>query len=411
MLKIIILIFLFTLIYNFIYPIRLRLLPGSEMIFYSLVLSTLLINYSCLYKLFRVKSFLYFFVSLMLLFSLGTISFIYNESEDVIQFVMIIKYIFAFLIAALLSITILKVYKQNSLSYLLNIIIFSGFLVSLTCLMEFFSPTSKAFFAQIINTSGNIVYEDSFRVHGLATGGGASLSIGLMLSSLISLLMFERKKLSFISFVYLFCSLIMYISLIFVGRTGFFILSFFFFLYIIKNFSILSIFILLIFTSFIYYFYLSLDEAYLNIIYGYGLEPLKNFIEKGEFTSKTTNHLASMFYLPDVSHLLIGAGFWRYPNHGYLLSDVGYIKVLMSFGVFGFIIFYSLQFYIYTKAFNYYSKLFRERLIFFFVFFSLFIVEFKEAFFTQNYGFKILILLFTFQFIKNKLYKNLILNF
>lgn len=404
--KFTIFIFISIFIYNFIYPIRLSLIPGSEIVLYLLIFPALIFNYLAFKRLLSSKSFLSLVACLVFLLMLGIISFILNGSNDILQFIMIVKYTFALFLSSLISIIILKNFKENSLNFLLNIIVISGFLITITCLLEFFSPASKMFFANTIDTSGNIVYEDSFRVHGLASGGGASLSVGLMVTSLVSFLLFKNKS-GFTSYLYLVSSLFIYISLILVGRTGFFILSLFYMIYFFRSLSVASLFIPLSLSSIIYYLYHILSESQLNIIYGYGLEPLKNFIENGEIATKTTSQLANMYYLPDTLHFILGAGFWRYPNHGYILSDVGYIKVLMSFGIFGFIIFYLLQLFIYTKAYIYYIKLFRERLILFFIFFSLFIVEFKEAFFAQNYAFKILILLFTFQFVKKNLFKDL----
>lgn len=53
-----------------------------------------------------------------------------------------------------------------------------------------------------------------------------------------------------------------------------------------------------------------------------------------------------MYFLPEWNHFLYGGGYWRYPTHEYLLSDVGYIKMLMGYGIFGFLVFYIFIFFL-----------------------------------------------------------------
>lgn len=402
-------VFAFILIYNFIFPIRLNFIPGSEIILYVLSFSVIFFIRNNIINNLKSKEFLSLLLIIFVLFQFGIISHLINTSTDFYQFVMLIKYVFAFVLSIVLINFIIKIFHQESLILLLNFIILSGLLVAASCLLEFFLPEFKVFFALLIDTSGNIVYEDSFRVHGLATGGGASLSIGLMLTSLISFLM-SKKTDGIKSIVYFLVFVFIYLCLLIVGRTGFFLLSFVIILYLIKNFySFKVLIVMLVFSMLVYSSYFMLNEDVKNIIMGYGLEPINNFLQHGRFESKTTSHLSEMYYFPDVEHFFIGAGFWRYPTHDYILSDVGYMKVLLSFGIFGFLIFYLLQLVVYTRAFIFYKKLYNESFITFFIFFSLFIVEFKEAFFVQNYAFKILTLLVVFYFVKKKNFNNIIL--
>ena len=169
----------------------------------------------------------------------------------------------------------------------------------------------------------------------------------------------------------------------------------------IFRFGFLSILKVSCFLFFVFVFSIGeLQEEHLNIIYSYSLEPVKNFIETGEFSSSSTSHWSTMFFIPDVFHFLLGGGYWRFPIYPYELSDIGYIKTLMAFGVFGAIYFYLFNFWLY--AFSAKVWLYRGGgfcFSMFFPFFILFIVEFKEAFLIQNYSFKLLSLLIVSAFI------------
>ena len=145
-----------------------------------------------------------------------------------------------------------------------------------------------------------------------------------------------------------------------------------------------------------------IDEKLLKVMYKYGLEPIYNFVNFGSFESKTTNQVSSMYFIPDTIHFLTGAGFWRWPTNGYPLPDPGYMKLLTSTGIFGFVIFYSYQLIIYFESFKSYNKVYKLKIFFMFLFSILFFAEFKEAVFTQNYAFKVFALLITYSWFNKK---------
>ncbi|WP_371192558.1 hypothetical protein [Glaciecola sp. SC05] len=102
-----------------------------------------------------------------------------------------------------------------------------------------------------------------------------------------------------------------------------------------------------------------------------------------------------MFYWPSVEHFLFGAGFLNESNHGYYLPDPGIMKILLAFGIFGFISFYLFNifsaaiFLRFFDSFNDFSvKIFMATLIL-----LTFAFEFKEPGLYQNYNFKIFALL------------------
>ena len=69
---------------------------------------------------------------------------------------------------------------------IITILVVSGLIISTTNILEFFIPSFRAFLFKIIAVAGNASYDTSFRTHGFASGGGASLSLGILVLSLIS---------------------------------------------------------------------------------------------------------------------------------------------------------------------------------------------------------------------------------
>lgn len=387
---------LVLLVYNFVFPIRLRIVPGVELALYSLTLFMGVFHYGYLKQIIKLELFLpVLFLSLCLL-ALGSFSILYNGSNDYLSFVIVIKYLFALLCSYILVVSLFRYMKEDAFTFLLKVIVLSSLLIAVTCLLEFFVPSAKAFFAALINTSGNIEYDTSFRVHGLATGGGASLSVGLAIGSVLALYLSvtQKKNMAFWAIV----ASVIYISCLFVGRTGFYLLSLFYVVYILSKLSVRGFAVVLLLGYLISVVIGMVAAEQIEFLFNHGFEPFKNYMESGRLESKTTNAVMDMYYFPDWDHMLLGAGFWRYATYDYYLSDSGYMKVLLAFGIFGFIVFYSTQLYLYSKAFFFYQRRFKFTLGFTFVFFVLFLTELKEAFFVQNYAFKMILLLILLAF-------------
>ena len=289
----------------------------------------------------------------------------------------------------------------------MKIIVLSTLLVAVVCISEFFIPEVKMLLADIIyDPPGHTDYATSFRVKGLASSGGSSLSVGLATATILSYFLISITK-GIKSLFWIFSTFIISISTLFVGRTGIFLILAFFLLQFISSFSLKSIAKVISISFGIFYLSKILNNDQINIIYSYSLEPIKNYVEYGTLSSNSTDALATMFYLPDIKHFFLGAGFWRYPTHGYLLSDSGYMKILMAFGVFGFIVIYSYQLFISYSAYTYYKRFKNYKLNFAFLFSFLFLIEIKEEYFMQNYSFKILILLITYSFVDKVLIANI----
>lgn len=382
-------ILLFISFYNIIFPIRLNHIPFFNYLLILVILLIFFIKKESINNLFSKDLLILIFLPLLLTLFSG-ISFIYNNSSDYLPIFQSIKFIFMIVTITVMIKLFISTFKEKSTLIIMKTIIYAGLIVSVTCTVEFFSESFKALLFSVIDTSGNIDYNESFRVHGFASSGGASLSVGLFISSLVSYILYKTS--SEIKYYIIFIFII--ISTVFIGRTGM-VLGLLFLIYVTiidikpKSFFIVSLSIL--FSIYLFDFYLA--EEYTNIIYGYSFEFLKNYIENGELSSKTTTAVSNMYYFPEWQHLLLGAGYWRYPTHGYSLSDVGYLKMIMAYGIIGALIFYFACAYIFFKAYRYYVNKYNIKLTFFVLFFVLYITELKEEFFMQNYSIKIILIL------------------
>lgn len=110
----------------------------------------------------------------------------------------------------------------------------------------------------------------------------------------------------------------------------------------------------------------------------FGFEHFYSMSENGNFEAQSTNHLLEMWQvLPeDVKTLLFGDGKWIDGDGYYMAIDVGYLRLIFYFGLFGSIVFFVtqiLQYYYIKQQFK--NKEIRE--LIFFILFSFFVFNIK----------------------------------
>lgn len=397
-------------VYNFIFPIRLIAIPKSEWLLLALPLIYVGFNFKNNYKYFSHIRYKSTFVFSLIMILIGYISSLLYMG-DFMSIMIFFKFFLMIIIANSILIWGFHIYGENFIEKIIAILVVSALIISITNILEFFIPSFRAFLFKIIAVTGNSSYDTSFRTHGFASGGGASLSLGILVLSLISYFKFTIS-ISIRSRIFYFTAFIfIYLSNIVIGRTGLFLgAPIIFFLLFFANLTFFNFFKKSLILALIFLSVTSIigmiDEKLLNVMYKYGLEPIYNFVNFGSFESKTTSHVSSMYFIPDTIHFLTGAGFWRWPTNGYPLPDPGYMKLLTSTGIFGFIIFYTYQFIVYFETFKFFNKNYNLKMFFMFLFSILFFAELKEAVFTQNYAFKVFAILITYSWF-NKKYKNL----
>lgn len=392
-------ILLYLFVYNFIFPLRLRIIPRSEWILMILPLLWVLIFHARSLTYFRSADFRLAFIFSLVLSTCAFLSSLFNGG-DFIGFSLFLKYSLMVVVANSIVIFGRHLLRRNLEGTLTKAIVLSGVLVAVTNIIEFFNNNFRMWLFGVIEVTGNSSYDVSFRTHGLASSGGSSLSLGLLVIALISFAMSRNRELGHaLRFFYGLSFFVLYCSNFVVGRTGLFLglPIVIWLLFFSSGFSISSAFKGLLRISLIVLCSKNIisliDEDSLNIIYKFGLEPVYNFVEKGSLESKTTNNVANMYFFPDIHHFLFGAGFWRWPTHGYNLPDPGYMKLLMSTGIFGSMLFYWYHSIVFRNAFSRLLILFRDRRILLYILLIFYVAEFKEAVFVQNYSFKVMLLL------------------
>ncbi len=84
-------------------------------------------------------------------------------------------------------------------------------------------------------------------------------------------------------------------------------------------------------------------------IVGWALEMFISASDNNEVSTQSTQHLETMFIWPDnLKTWLIGDGLFNVKDGYYMGTDVGYLRLIFYFGIFGTVIFFSAQFYLFT---------------------------------------------------------------
>ncbi len=160
---------------------------------------------------------------------------------------------------------------------------------------------------------------------------------------------------------YYFGGLINFFGCCLYGRIG--ILSccmsfFFYFLYItIFKRKVKILFILSVICFFVILIFLLLFEQIKNNpTTNWMFEPFINLVETGKISSASSNGLKTMYFKPSIDTLFHGDGFYEPNGHYYKGTDVGILRPLLFWGLFGSMIYYSCFFVLLLPIYNYFSK-------------------------------------------------------
>lgn len=230
--------------------------------------------------------------------------------------------------------------------------LYIGILNGVVILVQVQIPEFRAFLESVFVESGNIDWAEGFRYRGLASGGGASLSVLSAFMVYISLYLYGVKKIgALISAASL---AVLVSSVFFIGRTGVLLIAVAFVLYAVtqgwRNIKIIA------FTTslaiFVLFFGLDYIKEFLVQEYGEGFYrySLGFFLEGREgIEDEGTAGIISEFLMTvptQFPEILIGYGFYGGSDF-YPWTDSGYARMFLSVGfLFGFV-FYGLALYIF----------------------------------------------------------------
>lgn len=304
------------------------------------------------------------------------------------------------------------IFKNNQVNselplYVCKIFTTIVILNSIIILFEFYLPPFRALIESFLIPDGRVDYANGLRFRGLASAGGASLSVAHGIS--IPLIYYLFRKNSIGPLRLLLSIIIVLISLIFVGRTGF-VVAFIGTLLVaivtksnsqkVKLLSKIWISIIIIvgifLLSYAAVFFDSLPESYqnysINVFLG-GSESLKS--------EGTITRVLSFFSFPDnFLQILFGTGnFSGGHEYGYdMPADPGYMKLLTGYGALGLLFYPGLLLWSFSLPKGY----LRDILIIC----SILLVcsEFKEPFIFKGYTSRFLWLLIGLTIYQRKLF-------
>ncbi|TQV84231.1 hypothetical protein FKG94_06120 [Exilibacterium tricleocarpae] len=256
---------------------------------------------------------------------------------------------------------------------------------SILIILSHYNSELKAFLEGMLAETGNIKHaEHPFRHRGLASAGGANLSLLNALMVWIALVLSARGELKPITSILL-CTILLFATL-YIGRTG-----------LLLGIGFISIFLLLLFCmlkrrrqilSWVLVFTIGgialfplLEQFVSNTVMKYSLffleDGLSSFREEG-----TTEILKKMLFLPEsLCHLITGVG-GVHNDPANRHSDIGYVKTIFAVGI-------PLAFFIYIAIAIAFSRLvLSKNLVFYFlpIVGALFIAELKEPFLYHGYS-------------------------
>jgi hypothetical protein len=273
---------------------------------------------------------------------------------------------------------------------------------SLVIVAEVFIPSVRVFIEGFLVESGNVNWQEGFRYRGIASGGGASLSVLVPVAICLGLYLYSEKYIRTISLVcYLF---VLMFSLVFIGRTGFILipvvfLSFFAFnfsRYIFRSFVLFGLIAIFVYFSAEPLKQIIIDEygiGFFNYSLGFLLSGSEGIEEEGTVGIILEFLTVMPTTFPEV---LIGYGFYG-GGEFTPWTDSGYSRMFLSVGYFFGALFYLSFFFLFRNVFSY------KKFLFITIGIVLLIAEVKEPLLFTGYSARLYFMLLVFGLIDKKI--------
>lgn len=233
--------------------------------------------------------------------------------------------------------------------------LYVGVLNGAVILLEVQIPAFRALVEFVFVESGNIDWTEGFRYRGLASGGGASLSVLSAFMAYICLYLYGAKKIGAIMAAASLAVLVA--SVFFIGRTGVVLIVVAFFVYAIvqgwRNIKIIAFVV----GTVVFLLFFGLDFIGEILIQEYGEDfyrySLGFFLEgkRGIEAEGTVSVIADFLTIVprQFPEILIGYGFYGGSDF-YPWTDSGYARMFLSVGFLFGAVFYACAFYIFKKS-------------------------------------------------------------
>jgi len=233
----------------------------------------------------------------------------------------------------------------------------------LVIIFEVFFPDFRDLIEVVLVASGNVDWQEGFRYRGIASGGGASLSILIPVAVVMALHLYKDKYIGNISLLLNLAVLIF--SLFFIGRTGVMLLPLVFISFVFFNFRryFFHTFWLFLLITFVIVFGYEYFKQIVIDRYGVGFFDYSlGFLLEGSDGLKSEGTVdAILGFLKVVPttfpEVVIGCGFYG-EGEFFPWTDSGYSRMFLSVGYFFGLIFYACFLLMFRNVFLHKSFLF-----------------------------------------------------
>lgn len=354
-----------VMMFFYIYPILFIGIPVSTRLLYSFV-AVIFASYGFLCeRAVLAKEYLSILFILFAIFSLSCLSIFVNGTAD-FEF---IKYPISIIAILFSAYALIRIFEIMDISYGFNhiakLFISVVFIQSIIAAFMFVIPTFYEFMISIqvisIDEINKMSSLSEMRMIGFGSQYfGAGITNGLALIILAYLIRVGEYDGAMLKasaiFLFIFAAGIGMARTTFIGfgiaillllpYSGFIKLN----LALVKRNAILllsgSVLILLAFI----FIYILFPKVIVSIspLFNFALEMFLNYFESGTLTTESTSQLANMYIFPtNIYTYFIGDGLYSAGDGLYYMdTDVGYLRLLFYFGVFGVFLFLSLQCYL-----------------------------------------------------------------
>ncbi|GEM_PF-6497554 len=375
------LLILITLFFIYTFEIHFFFLPFNTNLLIGIFTFLFVILYNIRKEQFFINvDYLYIIILYMLLIANSLVSLIYNGTQEFYLIKNSLLNVLVIFTAYFMVCILRKRYTFVSFELISNFYIIVILIQILLSILFFLKP-------EIYNNISTILSNDVFlderikellnrRLVGLGThffGAGVIYSFTLLLI----VAMVKRKSLfPKITFLYMIVYIIVFLCGMMTSRTTIigFILSFPLLFLIDYKIGIKFIFVLTIVIVFIYFMFNDIKEKFESIIF-FGFDLIINYIENGKLANSSLDGLKTMINFPDeIKTWLIGDGYLTHPINKslyYKETDIGYNRLIYFFGIFGCLLYLSINIFI---SFLSYKKNCKEYKYFFIATFFLFLI-------------------------------------
>lgn len=351
------------MLFFYIYPILFVGIPVSTRLLYSFF-AIVLILYGFVCKSSSLANeYLPVLSLLLLIFSLSFLSILINGTSD-FEFIKYPVSIIAILFSAYALIRIFYIMDiPCDFNYIAKLFIGVVFIQSVVALLMFIIPSFYEFMTSIqvisIDEAGKMSSLSEMRIIGFGSQYfGAGITNGLALIILAYLIRVGEYDSTMLKasamFLFIFAVGIGMARTTFIGF-GIALLLLLpcsgllkFNLALLKRNVMLLLSVSAIMLLAVIFVYVLFPKIIVSIapLFNFALEMFLNYFESGSLTTESTSQLATMYIFPtNIYTYLIGDGLYTAEDGLYYMgTDVGYLRILFYFGVFGVMLFLSLQY-------------------------------------------------------------------